>query len=130
MKESRHVANLVKHSNLLVNISSTITIEAALADTPVINVAYHPTEREFFASIVLESHWNKHFRLVKDSKATWIAEDEESLLEGIRRGFKNPSDQRQERKDLAQKICGTIDGRAFERLALLVERVMGGKDGS
>ena len=35
-----HLANTLKHSDVIVNVASTIAIEAAIMDTPVVNIAF------------------------------------------------------------------------------------------
>jgi hypothetical protein len=39
-ENQRHLANTMRHSDVVVNVASTLAIEAAIFDTPVVNVSF------------------------------------------------------------------------------------------
>ncbi len=126
LEESTHIANLLRHSAVVVNIASTITLEACLVDTPVVNVAFDGAHPEVFERNIHHDHWQRHFRVVRDTGATWVAQDEESLIAGINRFLENPRYLEEERRRLVRFVCGPCDGLAHQRLAQLARRLAGG----
>lgn len=123
LAESIHVANLMRHSDVVVNIASTVTLEACLADTPVVNVAYDELHPEAFRHHIHRDHWKRHFQVVGEEGATWIAENDEMLVEGINLFLKEPAHQREARRRLAERICGPRAGKAHQRVAALARRM-------
>ncbi len=121
LAESRHVANLIKHSDVLVNVASTVTIEAALLDTPVVNVAFDPQNAGAFKTHILKRHWEYHFRPVRETGASRIARDEFELIQRVNEYLKDPSLERQERAALKERICHYLDGKTHERVTALIQ---------
>ncbi len=118
--EMRHLANTLKHSDVIVNIASTVTIEAAICDTPVVNLGFSTLDPEKFRRVIVERAWKYHYRYVRDSGSTIFAMDEEEAVAGVNRYLADPALHRPERKRLAEQLCEWLDGRSSERTAALI----------
>jgi CDP-glycerol glycerophosphotransferase (TagB/SpsB family) len=109
------------HADVTINIYSTVTIEAALFDKPIIHVAYDlrplPPGR-----IPCAEYYNfTHFKPVVAYGASDLAYSQTQLYALIKDGLANPGKRRTQRRLLAADFCGPIDGRSGERV---VEEVL------
>jgi hypothetical protein len=118
--EMIHLANTLKHSDVVVNIASTVTIEASILDIPVVNLGFSSSEPERFKREVMERAWKYHYRYIKERNATFIAGNENDLVDKINRYLIDPSIHRAERNVLAQDLCYKLDGKSYERVANLI----------
>ena len=111
------LASLIAHAGVVVNIASTITLEAALLDRPIINVGFNPDEPERFARNIVEGAFRRHYRYVLERDACAVVTSEDDLTRRIDEFFRDPGRQRAERRRLAEDISHRLDGKAARRLA-------------
>lgn len=119
-REMIHLANTLKHSDIIVNVASTITIEAAILDRPVINMGFSLTDPEEFEYKIKRRAWNMHFKYVLDTNCSYIAKNPEDLVNAINGYLTDPSIHREGRRKLAQSLCYKLDGKAADRIASLI----------
>jgi len=128
-EDGRLLGGLLKHCDVLVNIFSTTTLEAFLLDRPAVMAApdaYLPGDGE-------RSHlqdprlWDDfvHLRPLVESGAAGIAHSKEELIEHVREYLRDPSLDRDRRREIAWLECGPTDGHAGERTAGHVLEAMG-----
>lgn len=118
-KEVVEVANILKHSNVLVSPGSTITIEAAIFDTPTIFPVYHhyqPGLGAYFYNTILKMH---HKRLIELDLAPFI-NNQEDLLPAILKCLKEPEWYSEKRKQMVEDYIHFTDGVSTQRLAELI----------
>ncbi|RAV99752.1 CDP-glycerol glycerophosphotransferase family protein [Pseudochryseolinea flava] len=113
-----HLARTMKYSNVVINIASTITIDAACFDTPVINIAYDMKDnpQEYVGSISRYYQYTHYQHVVKVGAAALVNSDEE-LLNALNTYLKDRSYHAEERKRLVYQQTGDLDGRAYQRIA-------------
>lgn len=121
-EEMIYLANTLKHSDVVVNIASTVAIEASVVDTPVVNVAFHPTRQDHFKKAVLEEHWQRHYRYVQEREASTVVTSENELIAAVNRYLEDPQHKQSQRKQLAEDLCFRLDGAAHVRI---YDRIMG-----
>lgn len=110
-----HLANTIKHSDVMVNVASTLTLEAAILDTPVVNIGFCPHESRFFRNAT-EVWPYAHYKHVLDRKgAAWVKSPKE-LIDSINQYLKDPSTDRVGRQKIARDICYKQDGQAHVRI--------------
>jgi CDP-glycerol glycerophosphotransferase (TagB/SpsB family) len=113
-----HLGRTMRYSDIVVNISSTITIDAACFDTPVINLCYDVKENESdYAGSVERYYLYTHYRYVVESGASTLVKSEQELIDAINAYLSSPKLHSKERNDLVRQQTGVIDGRAHERVA-------------
>jgi CDP-glycerol glycerophosphotransferase (TagB/SpsB family) len=117
-----HLANLVKHTDVLINIASTMTIEAAIADTPIVNLGFSSSEPEHFETKIGEHH-RKHYRHILDRNGVRIASNEEELISCINRYLSDPTLDRNGRRAIAEDLTHCLDGKTSERIAELISQI-------
>lgn len=109
------VANILKNSDVLISPGSTITIEAAIFDTPTVFPVYHhyqPSLGGYFYNTILKMH---HKRL-KELDLVPFVEQQEDLLPAILRCLETPEWYREKRLKLVEDYIGFMDGLSTERL--------------
>lgn len=116
------LANLFKHTEVLVCIYSTLMIEACLVDLPIINLSYFPNARYkkyYEPSRQLEKN---HLASIFKNNCCLMAENNEQLVEQIKAYLANPSLKREERKKTALSQAGYLDGNAGSRVFEAVKK--------
>ena len=122
-EEIRHKANLLKHSDVIINYYSTFGIEGALVGTPVIQIEFgheNPEKFEQFRSRV----YKRHYRYLKDTTAIRTVRSEQELIHWLNRYLRNPEDDAKARRELSEYFCFKLDGKAHERLGQLAKKML------
>jgi hypothetical protein len=110
--------NTFRHADVVVNLSSTVTVDAALFDRPVVNLDYDPEPGQPNQRLVHDvNHVWTHFRPVAESGGVWLTRSADETARAVRAYLENPSLHRDGRRWIAQHVCGRVDGKSGERLA-------------
>lgn len=125
--EERERAATVKHSDVILSVSSSMVLDACCFDVPVINLAYDagmkvpPWESvdRFFAYA--------HCQPALASNATWVVKDDVALLETLRLVLRDRSAKRSERQRMLERLVGFTDGRTNERWVDALRKLAAGK---
>jgi CDP-glycerol glycerophosphotransferase (TagB/SpsB family) len=124
--------NLLAHAAVCVSPGSTMTIEAAIFDTPTVMPAFNPLTGEEYKKF-FEIVWLKrHFRRLIEEDLIPVANSTAELVGAINTALHNPAWYRDQRVSLRDTILGPLDGRSTERLAGVVVsagRIRGGGSG-
>lgn len=108
--------NTFRHSDVVVHLSSTAAIDAAIAGRPSVCMDYDPTPGQPKQKLVKDvNHRWTHYRPVAESGGTWLVGSVEELLRAVRAYLANPSMHAAEREEMARYVCGFVDGRCGER---------------
>ena len=129
VEETKKFINLIYHMDVLVTVASTLTLDAACFDKPIINVVFnvlhHPkTGRDNSHLLYTQDHYDWVF----ETDAVDLVKSKEELRENINRYLVNPSRKSTERSVLRDTLCYKIDGRASERLADVIRQAAGSPD--
>jgi hypothetical protein len=110
--------NTFRHANVVVNLSSTVTIDAARFDCPVVNLDFDPQPGQCDQQLIKEVNheWN-HFKPIAESGGVWLANDFEEIETAIKAYLKDPSLHRDERKWMVEYVCGFTDANCGGRMA-------------
>jgi hypothetical protein len=110
--------NTFRHADVVVHLSSTVAIDAAIFDRPSVCLDYDPEPGHPRQAIVKElNHLWTHYKPVAEGGGMWLADNPEQVVEGIRAYLKNPGLHKDERRKMAEYICGYLDGHCGERMA-------------
>ncbi len=114
--DARRLTETLALSDVLINVTSTVTLEACGLDRPVVNIAFNlPADADFLD--VGDYLKTAHFAPIAQSGATYIARSPEGLAEGVRRALERPMELSLARRRLYEQFDAFGDGRAAERLA-------------
>ncbi len=106
-----NLAATVKYADVVVNFSSTTSIDAFIFDIPTISSAYSK-----------RNYWNEthHFRYLVKSGGVMVAHTDDQLINFINEYLVNPASDTDNRKKALEEQCFRVDGRAGERIANIV----------
>ena len=115
-----HLANTLKHSDAIVNVASTIAIEAAILDTPVVNIAFDGHDDKPFLDSSRRFYQYTHYKPLVDIGAVRVAPSPATLVAEVAAYLADPSRDHAGRERAAAELCHKVDGRAAERVAEFV----------
>lgn len=119
-----------KHANLVINLSSTVTVDACVADTPVISLDFDPSPGAKLDGLVksINRTW-PHFAPVATSGGVRMVRDHDELMDAAQSYLAHPGRDSEGRRRVAELVCGHIDGRCGDRLAdAFLERICSHRD--
>jgi CDP-glycerol glycerophosphotransferase (TagB/SpsB family) len=113
--------NLLAHSDVMINFFSTISLEAAICNTPTIHIGYdeYVYGRQFKqrVSFLQAMTHNKRTARIEASRVVMSAKQ---LINEIELYLSDRNRDSEARKRYAKIECGELDGRAAERLADMI----------
>jgi hypothetical protein len=112
----RHLANTMHHSDVVVQVASTIAIEASIFDTPVVNVSFDGEPVPFVRSAQRYTQFT-HWANIAATGAVRDAATPAAMIEHIGRYLDRPELDREGRRRVVVDQCQFLDGRAAERVA-------------
>jgi hypothetical protein len=121
-KESMFLwVNTFRHADVVVNLSSTVTLDAILCGKPVINLNFDMSGDNNYDAFIKEinSTWT-HLRDVWECKGIPQVDSDLELKEALLHALARPEDGKKERNQLFKMICGEPDELVGERFALKI----------
>jgi len=110
-------ARLVCGSDMVVNLFSTLQLEAALADRPIVNVAFDPGPVPPNKLSLSEMESYHHLARIVATNGVRLARSENQLFEQINRYLHDPDRDSEGRMQIVAQECGPVDGCAAKRIA-------------
>lgn len=118
------LASTVFHSDIVVNIASTFSIDAAALDKPIVCAGFgsgKKTRSKYFQGIFDQSHYTK----LVDTGGIRVVYSLEDLLASVRDYLVNPMLDSVGRRRLREELCYRLDGKSGQRAASVVLRELG-----
>lgn len=110
--------NTFRHADVVINLSSTVTIDAAICDRPIINLDYDPTPGAPHQELVKDiNHRWTHFKPVAESGGVWLVNNQAELIEAVRAYLRAPEIHSVARRRMVDYVCGYADGQCGKRMA-------------
>jgi hypothetical protein len=110
------MAALVQHADVMVNFATTVTLEAAITDTPTLLVAFSPIDPDEMQRYVVGLHFKMHYRGMVERDLVPIAWDRSQLIAWINRYLDDPGLYRAQRASIVREWVQFTDGRSGHRL--------------
>ncbi len=118
--------NTVYHCDIMINVASTLTLDAVCFDKPIINInfgcVYEGGDRNQ-QDITPTLYDSDHFGWVLETGATKKVDTPEELKAQIDSYLINPKAEAHGREKLRHKLCFKLDGRASERLVAVLDDI-------
>ncbi|HKB11965.1 MAG TPA: CDP-glycerol glycerophosphotransferase family protein [Vicinamibacterales bacterium] len=118
-EHQRHLSETMRHSDVALNVASTITIEACIFDTPVVNIAFDEGEMPFVRSARRYYRFT-HYVNIMNRGAVRIAWSPAELVAHANTYLANRSLDADGRRRVVLDQCQFTDGRSAERVASCV----------
>lgn len=114
----RDQINTIYHSEIIINSSSSITVDAAIFDKPVICIAYdRKPDKVFPEGRALTYSRSAHYSKLTETGGVKVVYSEQACIEAIKEYLKNPALHRAERKKIVSTVTADINEIAGLRLA-------------
>lgn len=120
-----HLMNSVAHCDLLIHTASTLGIEAAIFDRPMITLAFDGTKKRSEALSVLRYYKYEHIKRVMATGGMKRANNLDELIQLTNDYLLHPERDREGRKQMARENAYVTDGKAGERVAEFILREVG-----
>lgn len=116
---------LLKYSDVMINHFSTISLEAAICDLPVVHVGYdaYTFGHHYNTSAAFQQRQTHNRRKLRLAAAK-IARDEVELVKGVEAYLQDRSADAAARHEYALSECGYLDGRSSVRLTEMLRQRM------
>lgn len=116
-ESQQHLADTLCHSDVIVNVASTIAVEATIFNTPVVNISFDGESVSEFARSARRYYRFTHYANVTRHHAVRVAATPESLIEHVNAYLNSPSLDAEGRRQVVLDQCEFVDGRSAERVA-------------
>lgn len=122
--DMEHLADTIFWSDVTINICSTLTIDAAAFDKPVVNVAFDGWAKKPYLESTRRFYDHDHYRPILASGGVRLVKNPDELVFAIRQYLEDPARDRDGRARIVREQCWKLDGKAGERIANLLLREM------
>lgn len=110
--------NTFRHADVMVNMFSTVTVDSALFDRPVVNVDFDPEPGQPNQALIRDvNHLWTHFKPVAESGGVWNVTSMDEMVAAIKAYLARPELHREKRRWITERVCHYLDGRSGQRLA-------------
>lgn len=108
---------MLYYADVIIPIFSTMAIEAAIFDKPTISIGFDGYKKRPFHQSVTRLEHLTHFKHVLGAGSVKIVRSFPDLYQSINHYLRFPASDNAKRKELIQKMCYRLDGKASERIA-------------
>jgi CDP-glycerol glycerophosphotransferase (TagB/SpsB family) len=120
VKDDKEFGESLKYSDVVINMASTITIDATVFDIPVIGINFDfRGERPFEYSIRRLYHFD-HFAKLKVTEGFKLANSKTELIEMISTSLTNRDELKANRVKMINQQCFYTDGKSGERVSQVI----------
>lgn len=123
-EDSKILMNLIYHSDVVLTAASTIAIDAAVLDRPVVCIAFDKPENSndgvkinYWESVERFYDLYTHFEALVDTKGVRVAYSVDELAKSIQDYLNNPDLDKEGREEIIAKFVAPFDGMAGQRWA-------------
>jgi len=117
LEDFKNLKNTLKYSDIAVNYSSTITLEAFAFKKPVINIG--------FPKKIKRMHYQYlHYKKIIESGSVRLAENEKDLAKYINLYYKNPETDKEIRDKISSEFLKYTDEQSYKRSVDFLEEII------
>jgi hypothetical protein len=119
-EHQRHLGDTLSHSDVVVNVASTITVEACIFDTPVVNICFDGPDDDPYERSARRYYSFTHYVNITSRDAVRVARSPAELVAWVGRYLEDPSRDREGRRQVVRDQCQFTDGRSSARVVASV----------
>ncbi|MFA5133294.1 MAG: CDP-glycerol glycerophosphotransferase family protein [Patescibacteria group bacterium] len=116
-EQIKKFTNLMRYADVVITSASTISLDAAAFDRPVINIAFDGRHKVSYAESIAHWYRSEYYKNVVETGGVWMADGEEELLNAINSCLANPNLLASGREKMRDFFCYKIDGKSGLRIA-------------
>ncbi len=113
--------NTFRHADVIVNLASTVVVDASVTDTPVVSLDYDPAPNGSADQLIKDINriWT-HFSPVARTGGVRLTRSPTETAEAVKSYLARPEDDAEGRRAIVDLVVGSRDGQAGHRLARAV----------
>lgn len=119
--DNAYLINSIFHSEVLITGASTMAIDGAVLDKPIVCVAFNGTTKEqdvdYYESVKRFYDLYTHFEDLMSMQGVKIAYNKEELVKQVNQYLENPSLDKEGRRRIRDRFAYKIDGLSGKRIA-------------
>jgi hypothetical protein len=117
-EQVNHLADTLHHSSVVINSVSSLIIDAAIFDKPVVTISFDGWEKNVpFTRSVLTEQSNEWLQVLLDKGLSPKAHTADEMIDLVRMYLDDPKKDADKREEFVKAHCYQLDGRAPERIA-------------
>lgn len=116
-EQIKKFTNIMRHADVVITTASTVSLDAAAHDRPIINIVFDGYDKLPFRESIARWYVNEHYKYVVASGGVWLTDNKEELLNAINSYLNNPGLLAAGRERLRNYFCYKMDGNAGARVA-------------
>lgn len=118
--ELSHLTDTLHHMSLLICYGSSISVDAALLDKPVININFEPVTRKSTDLSAIKFYGMTHYKKALETGGIRLVNSEEELIKWVTAYLEKPWLDHDGRVRLAREQCQFLDGKSGERIGKFI----------
>jgi hypothetical protein len=123
-EDVQFLANLTQHADININLASTMTLDFAIHDRPVVNVAFDVADPPAYGRPLWDYYYRyEHYRPVIEFGAARFARSAEELATHINAYLEDSSLDREARRRLVQLQVGAPLGESSQRIVDVLKKI-------
>jgi len=115
-----HLRDTLHHMSLLVCYASSLSIDAAVFDKPIININFETRKVDSFEKSSIKYYAFTHYKKALSTGGIRMADNEEGLVNWVNQYLADPSIDRDSRKRLVAEQCQFTDGNSGARIGKFI----------
>ncbi len=119
-RELSHLTDTLRHMSLLICYGSSMSVDAALLDKPVININFEPVTCKSTDLSAVKFYGMTHYKKALETGGIRLVNSERELIKWVTAYLENPSLDHDGRARLAREQCQFLDGRSGERIGKFI----------
>jgi len=113
--DNQHLLDTLYYSSLVVCPPSSMSVDAAVFDKPVINLKFRRTKEKYTNQNINLFYDTDHYKKIIDTGGVKVVHDEQELLTWINKYLADPAIDRAGRQRIVHDQCWRLDGQAGKR---------------
>jgi hypothetical protein len=119
-EHQRHLGDTLCYSDVVVNVASTISIEACIFDTPVVNICFDERDDTEYVRSARRYYSFTHYVNITARDAVRVARSPAEMVQWVARYLKEPALDAAGRAQVVLDQCQFTDGQSSARVAAAV----------
>ncbi len=119
-EHQRHLGDTLCYSDVVVNVASTITIEACIFDTPVVNICFDDRDDRPYVQSARRYYSFTHYVNITNQHAVRVAQTPDEMVQWVNRYLDGRTLDAEGRRRVVLDQCQFTDGQSSARAAACV----------
>ena len=119
-----HLANSIYHSVMVINTESTMTLDAAAIDRPVVLIGFDGNQKLPYWRSIIRNYSREHLQGVLQTGGARLAKSADELIAHINTYLTNSRADSEGRERLRNELIYRTDGKSAERIVECIEAML------